>query len=361
MTASPAPGAPEPHAGAPVAAVVYNPTKVQLDQLRAAVSAAERDAGWGPTLWFATTVDDPGSGMTRDALAQDAAIVMAAGGDGTVRAVAEALRGTGVPIGLLPAGTGNLLARNLDLTLAHLDTSVRTAFTGADRPIDLGVLEAERPDGSRQRNVFLVMAGFGLDAQMIAHTRPELKRRVGWLAYAEAIARSLRDRHRVRLRYKLDDEPVRAMRVHTILIGNCGSLPGNILLLPEAAVDDGLFDIVALRPEGLLGWLQIWLKITWENGILRRTQVGRKLMGLRREIRTLRYLKGRRLILRLDQPEEYELDGDAFGAAIAIRTWVDPGALLVRTPRVEHVGPGRPHGAGMTTSARPVTSPRASA
>ncbi|MET1043719.1 MAG: diacylglycerol kinase family protein [Microbacteriaceae bacterium] len=314
------------------AAVVYNPIKVDLETLRAAVADAERDAGWAPTLWFETSVEDPGTGQTKQAMEQGADMVMAAGGDGTVRAVAEALHGTEVPLGLLPSGTGNLLARNLDLTLDHLDQSLSSAFSGKSRPIDLGVIEARRADGSKSRNVFVVMAGVGLDAQMIANTKPELKRRVGWLAYVDAIVRSLRGNNRVRLRYSLDGAPARAMRAHTVLIGNCGSLPANILLLPEAAVDDGVFDIVALRPEGFFGWVQIWIKIVWENGVLRRSQVGRKLMSLTKEVRTLRYLKGKELVMKLDRPEEFELDGDAFGLAVALKTWVVPGGLLVRIP-----------------------------
>jgi diacylglycerol kinase (ATP) len=319
------------------AAVVYNPIKVELDDVRAAVQQAEQEAGWGETRWYETSVDDPGEGVTKKALAEGASVVMAAGGDGTVRAVAESLRGTGVPIGLLPSGTGNLLARNLDLDLAHMPGSVISAFTGKDRAIDLGIFEAELPDGKREKRVFLVMAGLGLDARMIANTNDDLKAKVGWLAYVDAIARSIRGHNRIRLRYKLDDRPVRAMRVHTLLIGNCGSLPANILLLPEAAVDDGIFDIVALRPDGFFGWVQIWVKIVWENGVLRRSAVGRKLMSMTREVRTLRYMKGKRLAIRLERPEEYELDGDAYGKAVAIRTWVDPGALLVRIPQEEEI------------------------
>ena len=97
-------------------------------------------------------------------------VVIAAGGDGTVRAVAEGLRDKGVPLALLPSGTGNLLARNLDLPLNSIEHSVLTAFTGADRRIDLGVAEITRPDGTVEENVFLVMAGLGLDAKMIAMT-----------------------------------------------------------------------------------------------------------------------------------------------------------------------------------------------
>ena len=314
------------------AAVVYNPIKVDLAKLRAAVEAAESTAGWGPSLWFETTEEDPGGGQTRDALAQGADVVMAAGGDGTVRAVAEALQGSGIPIGLLPSGTGNLLARNLNLTLDNLSESVTNAFIGKDRKIDLGVAEAEREDGTKDKHVFLVMAGLGLDADMLANTNPKLKAKVGWLAYVDAIIRSLRDSNTLRIRYRLDEGFTKTLNAHTVLIGNCGSLPANILLLPDAAVDDGIFDIVALRPEGLIGWIQVWVKIVWENGVLRRSQVGRKLMGLSKEVRTLRYMKGKQLVLRLEQPQEFELDGDPFGKAVAIKATVDPLGLTVRVP-----------------------------
>ena len=313
-----------------VAAVVYNPTKVDLKALRAVVAAAEKKAGWNATLWFETSEADPGGGQTKQAIEHGACLVMAAGGDGTVRAVAEGLRGTDIAIALLPSGTGNLLARNLDITLLNLEHSVTTAFTGKDRLIDIGVVEAERPDGTRQTNVFVVMAGVGLDAQMLANTKPSLKKRVGWLAYVDAIARSLRGNSRVRMRFSVDGSPVNTMTAHTVLVGNCGSLPGNILLLPDAAVDDGVFDVVALRPKGVVGWVQIWVKIVWENGVLRRSAVGRKLMSLTKEVRTLRYLKGSSFVARLSRPEEYELDGDAFGKAIALRARVEHLALKVR-------------------------------
>lgn len=315
-----------------VAAVVYNPIKVDLELLRASVGAAEKTAGWGETIWFETSEDDPGELVTREALKQGIDVVMAAGGDGTVRAVAEALRGSGVPIGLLPSGTGNLLARNLSLTLDNLDESVSTAFTGDDRKIDLGAVEVQRENSERENYIFLVMAGVGLDAQMIANTNPDLKKKVGWIAYVDALRKSLLAGNRVNIRYNLDGQGNRTVRVHTVLIGNCGSLPGNILLLPDAAVDDGEFDIVALRPEGVIGWIQVWVKIVWENGVLRRSQVGRKILSVTKEIRTVRYLKGKDLIMRFGGVQEFELDGDAFGEVIAIRATVDPLALTVKVP-----------------------------
>jgi diacylglycerol kinase (ATP) len=315
-----------------VAAVVYNPIKVDIEVLRATVQAAEAAAGWGPTLWFETSEEDPGEQVAREALSHGVDVVMAAGGDGTVRSVTEALRDSGVPIGLLPSGTGNLLARNLHLTLDDLEESVSSAFTGDDRKIDLGIAEVLRPNGDRERFVFLVMAGLGLDAQMIANTNPELKKRVGWVAYVDAIFKSLKNSTRINVRYNLDGQGNRTARVHTLLIGNCGSLPGNILLLPDASVDDGVFDIVALRPEGLVGWIQVWVKIVWENGVLRRSQVGRKILSLTKEIRTVRYLKGKELVVRLAEEEEFELDGDGFGRIVALKAVVDHLALTVKVP-----------------------------
>lgn len=315
-----------------VAAVVYNPIKVDIEVLRASVEAAEQAAGWGETVWFETSVEDPGEQVTREALKGGVDVVMAAGGDGTVRAVSEALRGSGVPIGLLPSGTGNLLARNLHLTLDNLDESVSTAFTGDERKIDLGIVEVQREDASREEHIFLVMAGVGLDAQMIANTDPDLKKKVGWIAYVDALRKSLMAGNRINVRYNLDGQGNRTIRVHTVLIGNCGSLPGNILLLPEAAVDDGEFDVVALRPEGFIGWVQVWIKIVWENGVLRRSEVGRKILKLTKEIRTVRYMKGKELLIRFGGAQDFELDGDAFGRVVALRAVVDPLALTIKIP-----------------------------
>ncbi|ROS61058.1 diacylglycerol kinase family enzyme [Frigoribacterium sp. PhB160] len=320
-------------AGQKTAALVYNPIKVDIDAVKAAIARHESDSGWAETLFYETSKEDPGGGVTAEALEAGADMVIAAGGDGTVRAVAEALRGKDASLGLLPSGTGNLLARNLDLSLDNLDDSIATAFRGRDRDIDLGVVDVERENGERETFAFVVMAGVGLDAKMLANTNDELKKRVGWLAYVDAIARALRDNNKIDVRYELDDGGRKTMRAHTIIVGNCGLLPANIMLLPDAAVDDGIFDIVALRPEGFFGWVQIWLKIVWENGVLRRSQVGRRILAANhREVRTLRYTKGKKLVVRLDSPQDFEIDGDSVGKTVALRAVVDPGALTVRVP-----------------------------
>jgi diacylglycerol kinase (ATP) len=313
-----------------LAAVVYNPIKVDLDAIRVVVAREESAAGWEETLWFETSADDPGQGPARKALEAGATLVIAAGGDGTVRAVAEVLRGSDAALALLPSGTGNLLARNLKLTLDDLDHSIHSAFTGRDRAIDIALIKIRRDDDSVDQHAYLVMAGLGIDAKMIANTDDDLKAKAGWLAYVKAIALVFRDKNNLRFRYRLDDSHIRTVRAHTIMVGNCGSLPANILLMPEAAVDDGVFDVLILKPESALGWVQIAAKVFWENGVVRRTKLGRKLPE--KNVDALNYKTGKELSLRLNRPEEIELDGDGFGKAVAFKTWLDAGGLTVRVP-----------------------------
>ena len=312
------------------AAVVYNPIKVDIEAIKTAVRREETSAGWPETLFFETTADDPGQGQTAEALAAGATLIIAAGGDGTVRAVAEALRGSDATLSLLPSGTGNLLARNLKLTLNDMDHSLASAFTGHDRAIDIARIKIERSDRSVDEHSYLVMAGLGIDAKMIANTDDDLKAKAGWLAYVKAIALVFKDKNDLNFRYKLDQNKERHVRAHSIMIGNCGSLPANILLMPDAAVDDGVFDVLVLSPKGVFGWVQIFTKVFWENGVLSRTKAGRKLPT--KDVEALKYTTGTTLKLRLARAEELELDGDGFGKAIAFKTWLEPGALKVRVP-----------------------------
>lgn len=315
------------------AAVVVNPVKVDVDALRAAVADAEQEAGWAPSLWLETSVDDPGQGPARAAIAAGATVVIAAGGDGTVRAVAEGMLESGIPLVLVPAGTGNLLARNLSLPMGRMAESVSTAVTGVDHAIDVGLAEITRADGTTETHAFVVMVGIGLDARMIAATNPELKKRVGWLAYVEATARIVRDVDAVRVRYTLDGSPERATTVHTLLIGNCGTLPGGVLLLPEAEIDDGMLDVVAMRPRNLWGWMRVGYAVAWENGVLQRSRLGRRILAADKTVRALRYFQGRRMTLAFERAEEFEIDGEAMGEVTAIAVRVAPASLVVRMPR----------------------------
>jgi diacylglycerol kinase family enzyme len=314
------------------AVVIYNPIKVDLKKLTKQVKTAQKAAGWRETRWIPTTVEDAGQGMTRAALEGGAAVVLAAGGDGTVRAVAEALGHSEVPMALIPSGTGNLLARNLNLSLTNHVESIGAAFAGIDRRIDLGKTAITRQDGSVEEHAFLVMAGLGIDAKMIALTNPKLKKAVGWLAYVDAIGRSIPQLKPVKLRFSLDSAPKRSSSAHTVIVGNCGSLPGGLLLIPDAQPDDGILDIVVLKPAGPFGWLKVWNKVAWENGVLRKSALGRSIIDLTADVKDVLYFRGKSLKLDVEEPQDFQLDGDDFGIVTSVHSWVDPGALLVKVP-----------------------------
>jgi diacylglycerol kinase family enzyme len=314
------------------AAVVYNPLKVDVAKLRVEIDRAAAIAGFEETLWFETRIDEAGQNLTRQAIAQGATVVIAAGGDGTVRAVAEGLRNSGAALGLIPSGTGNLLARNLDMGVPNTERALAIIFTGKDRVIDLGLAAITRADGNVQEHVFLVMAGLGLDAKMIANTNSRLKKAVGWLAYIDGVGRSLPEMHPVKFRFSIDGAAWKSTSAHTVMVGNCGLLPGGVLLIPDAKLDDGVLDIMALRPEGPFGWLKVWNKIAWENGVLRKSAAGRKIIDLSRDVRSVTYRTGTDLQLVVAEPEEFQLDGDEFGEVTAVHSWVEPGALRVKVP-----------------------------
>lgn len=179
------------------------------------------------------------------------------------------------------------------------------------------------------------MAGVGLDAQMIVNTDDDLKKKAGWLAYVQAIGRSLKGGRRIKVRYTLDHNEPRVTRVHSLMVGNCGELPGDVVLLPEAELDDGVLDIVSLRPDGPIGWLSITVRVLIEHKLLRRSEIGRKMIsrgedGKPKPIRALRYLRGARLRVQIADPEEFELDGDTVGEVTEFTTWLENGGLTVR-------------------------------
>lgn len=314
----------------PTVGIVYNPIKVELDDLTAAVDAEPGSTGWA-VKWLPTSEDDPGQGPAQEALDAGATMVIAVGGDGTVRAVAEVMRGTGIPLALLPSGTGNLLARNLELTLDDTAHSLASAFGDATRTIDSATIEIHREDGSTDSHAFLVMAGAGLDAKVMSRTDPELKKKVGWLAYVRAGLPVLRDKSVLKLTYTIDSQRPRSARAQGIVVGNCGSLPANIMLLPDAVVDDGLLDVIVLSPQSIGGWLAVAVKIFWENGIVKRTTMGRRMADLKSD--SVAMHQGKKLTVRLSRPEEVQLDGDPFGVMVGCFVTIEPGALIIKVPQ----------------------------
>jgi diacylglycerol kinase (ATP) len=318
--AAPAPApprAPVPGVQRPWAVVVANPTKIpDIDGEIDWLEERSVELGWARPVWLETTPDDPGVGQGRVALRAGAHAVLAYGGDGTVRAVASALTGSGVPLGLLPAGTGNLLARNLAVPFTDLDAALAVALTGLERAIDVGRAEVDvsGEDHPPRAETFLVMAGLGFDAEVMASVEHRLKARVGWWAYVVAGTRRLRGRQ-TKVLLRLDgEEPVRR-RLRSVIVGNCGELTGGVRLMPEAKIDDGWLDVVVVAPRGVVGWLAV------TGAVLTRSRWGHPVVER---------FRCRRIEVTAEKPLHVQLDGDPAGLARVLRAAVDPGALVVR-------------------------------
>ena len=383
--------------GRPLACVVVNPSKPRATTaVRSLLEDELREAGYAGPVWLETSVSEPGMMQARLALAAGARLVVAAGGDGTVRSVAAGLAGTGAQMGIVPLGTANLAARNLGVPVGDTRAAARVVAHGVDLPADLawvltehwsdpdvdsdaalvdnprgragsGTLtdgasavppgapptqadsqqlstEAARAVRTIQRatrrprqwtrptlgdeHACMVVAGIGFDAGLVASTRPALKARVGWGAYALAAMENLGS-PRMDLVLSLLDEAgqrrVERLTARNLLVANGGRLPAGITLLPEARTDDGLLDVAAIDTvAGLAGWSSLARQVLPPYAA-RYSESGRSLgrVVLRR---------GAEVAVQLSAPALVEVDGDLLAPTQGMRVRIDPGALLIRRP-----------------------------
>jgi diacylglycerol kinase family enzyme len=311
--------------------VISNPAKTEPGRMLAIARHLSRQAGWDEPLSLETTIHDAGRGCAEAALRRGADAVIVAGGDGTVRAVADAMADTGTPLTIVPSGTGNLFARNLGLPLDDPERAMAAAFGPRRRAVDIGRVRAVRPDGTVEETVFVVMAGMGMDAAMIANTRPRLKKAVGWVAYVDGAARSLPRARPFPILLQTDRSRVRSTRVYSILFANCGALPAGIALIPDASVEDGRMDVVLIRPRDWWGWLAVWRRVWWDNSVLRRFRAGRLVLERRRD-QSVHYLRAVSADAGAHPAQAVQLDGEPYGEATRLSCRILPGALLLAAP-----------------------------
>jgi diacylglycerol kinase family enzyme len=290
---------------------VLNPARVRsAARVAARCAAAATAAGWD-WLLAETTIGDPGTGQARQAVGAGARLVVAIGGDGTVRACAQALTGTTVPLAIVPRGTANLAARALGLP-ARLDAALACAFGGHERRIDLATAGGI---------TFVAMAGLGTDAAVVGATPARLKTTAGWLAYAAVGAWHTRGRH-ADFGISLDGAPLAAAAA-SVVVGNAGLLPGGFRLLPDARLDDGQLDVGVLAPSSLPDW-----------GVVAR----RVLTASRRDDRRLARYRACRVEIRADRALPRQVDGEVIAPGRELTVAVLPQALLVRVPGDQPIG-----------------------
>jgi len=301
------------------AAIVYNPTKVgSVDLFRRQIAATLAEHDWADPLWYETTPDHAGRSQARAALGLGVNLVIAAGGDGTITAVGQALAHSGVPLAILPSGTANLLARNVRLPLDE-PAALTVALTGTPQAVDLVKITTDDFEGYSAS-----ISGIGLDAQIMADTTNDAKRFWGNAAYAWSILGNLNgEPHDFHL--TLDDGPAIDRHAVFTLIGNTSLLQVPVTLFPQASYDDGVFDILVATPQNFGDW----------------TVIGTKLLAGKpsdldpataQPDGPLEYAQARRLVITTDRPVTFEVDGDPIGATSRLVAEIQPKALLVMGP-----------------------------
>ncbi len=223
-------------------ALLVNPVARRAAGVERAVLQAFTACGVTPTVEYTRAAGDGVRAAHELAASHDRLFVL--GGDGTVMeavtGIAEA--GSAMPIGILPAGTGNQLARALSIALSP-PRAVAQLLRGSERRIDIGILNGRRRVG--------IGAGLGLDAAMIAGARGSLKRHLGPASYVvSGTAAALRPQ-RFALRAEVDGRAIeRECTVAMVL--NLGRIFNGLLeLAPGASLVDGLLDLVIVDARSL--------------------------------------------------------------------------------------------------------------
>ncbi|WP_068260081.1 diacylglycerol/lipid kinase family protein [Janibacter limosus] len=293
-------------------ALVLNPSKGGWERVLDEVTSTASAAGWPDPTVQLTTREETGRAHAAAAVAEGHELVVVGGGDGTVRAVAHGLSGSGVELGIVPIGTANLLAHNLSLPRS-IPAAVHLALTGRARPVDLGLAHV---DDQAQDLPFVVLAGMGHDAATVAATRPGLKERIGWPAYiAPAAVSALRRPVRVTVRHEGGDPE--HLRVWSVLAANCTRVRAGVHIAPGGLVDDGLFDVLEVTVTRPGHWIGVAAK-----GVLR----------LPGDVAGLSTRASRELEIVSEEPLHVQLDGDVVGPARRLHVRCLQHALLVRSP-----------------------------
>jgi YegS/Rv2252/BmrU family lipid kinase len=283
-----------------------------LDELRRRLS----DQGVEKLLWHEVPKSRKAPKQIRAAVKAGAELVVVWGGDGMVQRSVDTLAslkgGSRIPLGIIPAGTANLLATNLGIP-QDLAEAVRIAFTGRRRRLDLGRISVK---GETDEH-FAVMAGIGFDGAMIRDADRNLKDRIGKLAYVWTGLRHV-DGEAPRATVRVDGSDWFDGEASCVLVGNVGTITGGIEAFDDARPDDGWLDVGVATAQGAAQWART---------------LGRMAVGRSDDSPFVRMTRARRIDVRLKAPMTYELDGGARDAATRLTVRVAPEAVTICVPR----------------------------
>lgn len=249
----------------------------------------------------------------REAAGEGYDLVIAAGGDGTIREVVAGLCGTPVALGILPWGTGNVFAREMDLP-RRTKALCRVIHRGHRLPVDLGSADG-RP--------FLLMLSGGLDAAALGRTGVAQKRRWGLAAYAWAGLAALVGYRHPLVEVRLDEGP--CDRGTFVLVCNTRLYGAYFRWLPQADPTDGALDVFVFRHQGRWAFLGMALQLVWHNLAHPRSSRGPGFLSRHGVYRTTG--------LTLVGPGlPAQIDGDPLADSVR-RVQVLPGSLTVVLPK----------------------------
>jgi diacylglycerol kinase (ATP) len=287
-------------------AVVANPSKTLGGGLLELRRELER-AGITDPLWHEVAKSKKAPAAVKQALADGAELVFAWGGDGLVQRCIDVLAGSDVPLAVLPAGTSNLLATNLELPL-DIAEAVAIGLRGDRRRIDVGRFNGER---------FAVMAGSGIDAAMIRDADGSLKDRLGRVAYVWAGLKHLRSKP-FGVEVKVDGVTWFTGDVTCVLIGNLGRLFGGIEVFGDARPDDGKLEVGVITADGFTQWART---------------AARTMVAPADTSPFLQAAKATSVKVKANRKVLYELDGGDRTKTKSFKVKVEPAAVTLCVPR----------------------------
>ncbi len=275
-----------------------------------AVVATLRSAGWRTEVLATGGPGDAGR-LARYAVTEGMDVCAVFGGDGTTMQAAAALVGTDVALGLIPGGTGNLLAGNLRVP-ANPQRAAQALVAGRRRRFDLGL--CERDDGTR--DYFAVACGAGMDALVMGGTPSRLKHRWGMLAYVATTLRLIGDIRSTDHLITVDGVEYEA-HAAMVLVANCGEIiPPLVKLRTGISPEDGLLDVVVMRANSI----GESLRAIWD--LLREGHGGDAFVG---------YARGREIRVETHPVQPVQLDGDP-GGTTPFTARAVPGAITILAP-----------------------------
>ena len=257
-------------------------------------------------LWYEVEKSRRAPKYARRAAAKGADVLFVWGGDGSVQRCIDAVAGTDTAVAILPAGTANLLAENLNVP-HDLEEAVRIGLHGDRRRLDTGSVNGER---------FTVMAGAGFDARMISDADRGTKDRLGRAAYVVTGLRNLGGR-RVRATIKVDGKRFFEGKVSCVLAANVAKIIGGIEAFPQARPDSGHLELGVVTARNPAQWARTF---------------GRLALGHPERSPFAKVTEGKKFRIRFDQKVRFELDGGARPASRRLRINVHPGSVTVCVP-----------------------------